>query len=147
MERNYTVQTKILRPVADVFDAIVTSENLCHYFTDKTTGDLAEGADVGWTWNHYEFTLPVHVDKVVENERIELSLDSAAWKKTTTEAYPVKIVFELEALDDGNTLLSISEAGWRTDADGLRGSHDNCSGWTHMAMCLKAWLEHDIDLR
>ena len=147
MDRNYTVQTKILRPVADVFDAIVRREKLCHYFTNKTTGDLVEGAEIGWTWDHYVFTLPVRVDRVVENERIELTIDSAEWKKTTAEAYPVKIVFEFEALDDGSTLFSISEAGWRTDADGLKGSHDNCGGWTHMAMCLKAWLEHDIDLR
>ena len=55
----------------------------------------------------------------------------------------------LQAADagDGSTLLSISEAGWRTDKDGLRGSHDNCGGWTHIAMCMKAWLEHGIDLR
>lgn len=147
MDRNYTVQTKILRPVADVFDAVVRSEILCHYFTDKTTGDLVEGTEVGWTWNHYEFTLPANVDQVIDNKRIELTIDSAEWKKTTAETYPVKVIFEFEALDDGSTLLSISEAGWRTDADGLKGSHDNCGGWTHMAMCLKAWLEHGIDLR
>ena len=63
------------------------------------------------------------------------------------ESYPVKVIFEFEALDDGNTMLSISEEGWKTDADGLKGSHDNCGGWTHMAMCLKAWIEHGIDLR
>jgi uncharacterized protein YndB with AHSA1/START domain len=78
MDRNYTVQTKILRPVADVFDAVVRSEILCHYFTDKTTGDLVEGTEVGWTWNHYEFTLPANVDQVIDNERIELTIDSAA---------------------------------------------------------------------
>jgi uncharacterized protein YndB with AHSA1/START domain len=147
MKRNYTVQTRILRPVAAVFDAVVSSEQLCHYFTTETTGDLATGDTVGWRWDHYEFTLPVRVDEVVENERIELTLDSAEWKKTATESYPVKVIFEFEPLDDGHTMLSISEAGWRTDDEGLKGSHDNCGGWTHMAMCLKAWLEHGIDLR
>ena len=44
-------------------------------------------------------------------------------------------------------MLSISESGWKTDREGLKGSHDNCSGWTHMAMCLKAYLEHGLDLR
>ena len=147
MKRNYTVQTKILRPVADVFAAVTQSDNLCHYFTSNTTGDLVEGDRVGWNWDDYEFTLPVQVDTVVENERIELTIDSAEWKKTTAENYPVKVIFEFEALDDGSTLVSISESGWRTDDEGLKGSHDNCGGWTHMAMCLKAWLEHQIDLR
>jgi hypothetical protein len=44
-------------------------------------------------------------------------------------------------------MLSISEQGWKTDAPGIKGSLDNCGGWTHMAMCLKAYIEHGIDLR
>ena len=89
----------------------------------------------------------VAVDKVIANELVQLTLDSKAWKKTADESYPVKVIFEFEALEDGNTMLSISEEGWKTDADGLKASHDNCGGWTHMATCLKAWIEHDIDLR
>ena len=147
MARSYTVQTKILRPVTEVFEAVVSSETLCRYFTDKTSGDLVEGEVIRWNWAHYEHTLPVTVDRVVENERIELILDSAEWYKTTGEAYPVRVIMEFEALEDGATMLSISEEGWKTDAEGLKGSHDNCGGWTHMAMCLKAWLEHEIDLR
>ena len=147
MARNYTVQTKILRPVEEVFDAIVAREKLCNYFTSQASSDLKEGSEVRWRWTHYEIELPVVVDRVVANELIELTLDSAVWKKTVGESYPVKVIFEFEALDDGNTMLSISEEGWKTDADGLKGSHDNCGGWTHMAMCLKAWIEHDIDLR
>lgn len=147
MSRNYTVQTKILKPVADVFDAIVSSEKLCHYFTDRTSGDLVEGQTVRWHWGHYEPELPVVVNRIVANQLIELTLDSAEWKKTADEAYPVKVTFEFEALDDNSTMLSISEAGWKTDADGLRGSHENCGGWSQMGMCLKAWIEHGIDLR
>ncbi len=74
-------------------------------------------------------------------------MDSNEWHKTTGRSYDVVVTLEFEALDNGGTRLSISEAGWMTDAEGLKGSHDNCSGWTHMAMCLKAYLEHGIDLR
>jgi len=147
MARNYTVQTKILRPVADVFDAIVSSDRLCNYFTNQASGDLIEGAEIRWRWDHYDVELPVVVDKIISNELIELTLDSEVWKKTLSESYPVKVIFEFEALEDGSTMLSISEDGWKTDADGLKGSHDNCGGWTHMAMCLKGWIEHGIDLR
>jgi uncharacterized protein YndB with AHSA1/START domain len=147
MARNYTVQTKILRPVADVFDAIVDGEKLCEFFTDRTSGDLEEGKEIRWHWAHYEPELPVTVERIVPNERIVLILDSAAWKKTTGESYPVKVIFEFEALDDGGTMLSISEEGWKIDAEGLKASHENCGGWTSTATCLKAWLEHGIDLR
>ena len=147
MARNYTVQTKILKPVAAVFDAIVSSDKLCNYFTDQASGDLEEGKEIQWHWDHYDPWLPVVVDKIIANERIELTLDSAKWEKTRSEAYPVKVIFEFEQLDENTTMLSISEEGWKTDADGLRGSHENCGGWSHTQMCLKAWLEHGIDLR
>jgi uncharacterized protein YndB with AHSA1/START domain len=146
MARNYTVQTKIMRPVADVFDAIVSKDKMMNYFVNDASDDLNEGKTIRWRWNHYGEN-PIVVKKIVENKLIELTLDSHEWDKTSDEAYEVNVIFEFEELEEGGTLLSISEEGWKTDADGLRGSHDNCGGWTHMAMCLKAWIEHDIDLR
>lgn len=147
MARNYTVQTRILCPVAEVFDAIVSSDKLCRYFTDTASSDMEEGVQIDWHWSHYHATLPVVVEKIVPNRLIRLTLDSGTWGKTNTETYEVAVIFEFEELDDGGTMLSISEEGWKTDPDGLKGSHDNCGGWTQMAMCLKAWLEHGIDLR
>lgn len=147
MARNYTVQTMILRPAAEVFEAIVSSDRLCSYFTDRTSGDLTEGAVVYWHWQHYHKELPVTVRKIVPGRLIELTLDSGEWEKTTEESYDVRVIFELEELEDGATMLSISESGWKTDADGLRGSHENCGGWSQMGICLKAWIEHGIDLR
>jgi len=135
-----------MRPVADVFDAIVSREKMVLYFVDAASDDLREGETIRWHWNHYGEN-PVVVKKVIENQLIELALDSREWDKTKNETYDVSVIFEFEELDDGGTLLSISEEGWKTDADGLKGSHDNCGGWTHMAMCLKAWIEHGIDLR
>lgn len=147
MGRNYTVRTKILRPVADVFDAVISSDKLCKFFTESASGDLETNAEVRWRWKNYDAELSVVVDRVAANELIELTLDSKGWKKTTDESYPVKVIFEFEALEDGNTMLSISEEGWKTDVDGLKASHENCGGWTSMASCLKAWIEHGIDLR
>ena len=147
MARNYTLQTKILRPVSEVFDAIVSRDKLCQYFTETASNDMEEGAQIDWHWSHHEPTFPVVVDKIVPNRLIRLTLDSGAWGKTITDSYEVAVIFEFEALDDGSTMLSISEEGWKTDADGLKGSHDNCGGWSHMATCLKAWIEHGIDLR
>ena len=146
MARNYTVQTKISRPVADVYDAIVSSDRLGRYFVKSASSDLVEGTEVMWQWHHFG-ELPIVVKKIVDQQLIELALDSKTWKKTVNESYEVLVIFEFAALDDGGTMLSISEQGWKTDAEGLKGSHDNCGGWTHMAMCLKAYIEHDIDLR
>ena len=101
MARNYTVRTKILRPVADVFDAVVSSDKLCNYFTESASSDLEENAEVRWRWRHYDAELSVVVDRVDANKLVQLTLDSRGWKKTTDESYPVKVIFEFEALEDG----------------------------------------------
>ncbi len=145
MARNYTVQTRIARPVEDVFDAVVSSERLCRYFTNESSGDLTEGDRVIWHWDEWGEN-PVVVTKVVPNQLITLRIDATEWKKDD-ESYDVAVIFEFEALENGDTMLSISEEGWKTDEAGLKASHENCGGWTHMAMCLKGYIEHGIDLR
>lgn len=146
MSRNYTVRTRITKPAGVVYAAIVSSKTLVRYFTEQTSGDLAEGARITWHWDKWG-DYPVTVERLVKDRLIELTLNSKDWQKTKDEAYDVLVTFEIETLEDGATMLSISESGWKTDADGLKGSYDNCGGWTHMTMCLKAYLEHGIDLR
>ncbi len=132
--------------MAVVFDAIVNEDTICKYFADRTSGPLLEGQRIIWTWNHYG-DCPVIVKRILENKLIHLELDSQDWGKTAGHGYKVDVFFEMEPLDDGSTMLSISEQGWRTDESGLKASHENCSGWTHAAMCLKAYVEHGIDMR
>ena len=146
MARNYTINTQIARPVSEVFDAIVNSDSLSQYFVHSSSGDLQEGKKITWHWNKWG-DYPVVVTKVVDNQLIELALNARDWKKTKDDAYDVRVIFEFEALEDGGTMLSISEQGWKTDADGLKASHENCGGWAHMSMCLKAYIEHGIVLR
>lgn len=146
MPKNYTVTTRIARPIHDVFNAIVSADRLSRYFTNQSSGDLRVGDRVVWHWNDYGDS-EITVSLVEADHRIELVFDSNQWKKTPEDSYDVRVTFDLEAVNDDETKLSISESGWKTDAAGLKGSHDNCSGWTHMAMCLKAYIEHGIDLR
>lgn len=145
MDRNYTIQTLINRPVDEVFSAIVDPNILREYFCNQSSGPLQAGQRVIWSWREWG-DFPVEVKEVITGQRIVLGLNSGDWKKTSADSYGVAVIFEFEP-QGGKTLLRISEAGWRTDAEGLKGSHDNCGGWQHMALCLKAYLEHGIDLR
>ena len=54
---------------------------------------------------------------------------------------------EFESLEDGRTLVTISEEGWRQTEGGLRASYSNCEGWMQVLCSLKAYLEHGIILR
>ncbi len=145
MDRNYTVSTRINRPVSDVYQAVVDRELMEKYFTTRSSGSLIEGATIDWFWEHWG-TNQVSVTEIDENKKIVLTLDSKNWAKTD-QGYDVQVIFEFEDLGDNSTQLSISEKGWKLDADGLKASHENCGGWQHMADCLKVWIEHGIDLR
>jgi uncharacterized protein YndB with AHSA1/START domain len=52
-----------------------------------------------------------------------------------------------EPLEDGRTLVSVAEEGWRETETGLRASYGNCQGWMQMLCALKAYKEHGINLR
>ena len=145
MSRNYTVGTQINRPIAEVFKAVVESDMMEKYFTTRSSSSLIEGQNIDWFWAHWG-TNAVFVNKVIENELVELTLDSKNWAKTDP-GYDVTVIFEFEKLEENLTRLSISEKGWKTDTEGLKASHENCGGWQHMADCLKAWIEHGIDIR
>ena len=145
MARTFRIRTRIDKPIAEVFEAIIQQELLKKYFCDSASGDIVAGERVVWSWeNHGDY--PVQVVKVEPNHLIVFTLNGLEWQKSG-EDYDVTVTMELEALDDGATMLSISEADWPDTEDGISGSYDNCEGWTHMAMCLKAFLEHGIDLR
>ncbi len=146
MTTNYSVSTKILKPLNEVFQAVVEKEHLTQYFTDSSSDNLLQGKQVIWHWGEWG-DYPVSVKTVTENQRIELSLNAKEWKKTQDQEYQVTVLMTFEAISDNETLISISEQGWPKDPQGLSASHENCGGWMHMLMCLKAYLEHSIDLR
>ena len=146
MKLSFTVQTAIARSAEDVFNAILAPDALTAYFVDRTSGALEAGKRIVWTWEEWG-DYPVEVDEVVPFSRISLRLNTTDWKKSETNSYDVRVLFEIEELEPGRTMLKISESGWHDDAEGIKASYDNCGGWQHMADCAKAWMEHGIDLR
>jgi uncharacterized protein YndB with AHSA1/START domain len=141
MERSFQVQLKIRKPVTEVFDAVVNPKKLTGYFIQKSSGPLAEGATVMWSFAEAPGEFPVKVRQVVKDARIVLQWESTEGGYDTT----VEMVFE--PLEDASTMVQIRESGWRDTPKGVASSYDNCGGWMHMACCMKAYLEYGINLR
>jgi uncharacterized protein YndB with AHSA1/START domain len=142
MDPKFTVQLKIRKPPAEVFDAVVRPEKLTGYFVRATTGPLVAGQTVKWSFAEAPELFDVVVREVAKNERIvfEWPADSGDYKTR------VEMIFQ--RLDDGATLVQISESGWRGDAAGVKASYGNAGGWMHMMCCMKAYLEYGgINLR
>ena len=155
MDLKFKVSARIAKPVAEVFEAVVNPAQLSGYFTTGgAKGRLETGATVTWAFHDFPGAFPVDVVEVQPNRRIVLKWEAddgaaAAGESSTVNAagYQTRVTMEFEALDDGRTLVSIAEEGWRETPAGLKASYGNCHGWTQMACALKAYLEHGINLR
>ncbi len=141
MAPKFTVQLKIRRPAAEVFDAVVDPARLSGYFVASADAPLAEGATVKWKFAEGPKAFDVTVREVRSTERIVFEWPANAGAPDT------RVVMEFRPLGAGETMVSISESGWLEDAAGVEASYGNAGGWMHMMCCLKAYLEYGINLR
>lgn len=158
MNLTFTVQTKIQKPVNEVFDAVYNPEKISAYFTvGGASGPLDEGKTVTWQFNDVGekvISAPVKVIKMVPNKVIKFTWPASEGKydaKSGTAPhaanYDNTVEMTFEPLNDHETLVKIVEGQWRATPEGLQSSYQNCQGWTHMSCCLKAYLEYGINLR
>ena len=150
MQPGFSVSGRISKPVHEVFEAVVSPDQLSHYFTTGgAKGRIVPGATVTWDFHDFPGAFPVFVREVVADRRIVLE-----WEATGDTAPQngdgrrlTRVTMTFAPLDDGRTLLTIEEHGWTATPEGLKASYGNCEGWTGMLCALKAWLEHGIVLR
>jgi uncharacterized protein YndB with AHSA1/START domain len=154
MELKFKVSGRIARPVAEVFEAVADPAKLSGYFaTGGAKGRLEPGATVTWDFADFPGAFPVEVVEVAKNERIVLKWDAyegpppEAGETPKGATYKTTVTMTFAPLDDGRTLVSIAEEGWRETPEGLKGSYGNCEGWTQMLCALKMYVEHGINLR
>jgi len=154
MDLKFRVAARIEKPVAEVFEAIVDPASLSRYFTTGgAKGRIETGATVTWDFHDFPGAFPVEVVEVVPNERIVLRWEANEGAHADGDlvirstGYKTTITMKFEPLDDGRTLLTIAEEGWRETPGGLKASYGNCEGWTQMICSLKVFLEHGIILR
>lgn len=143
MELRFEFQGKIKKPIAEVYDAVYDPKKLGVYFANGgTSGPLDEGKSVTWKFSEFPGVFPVHVKKVIKNEKIVFE-----WENTkTTKALLTEIKFE--ALDEHSTLIKIKESGWnKENQESLDESYSHCKGWMQMLCCLKVYVEDGKNLR
>jgi uncharacterized protein YndB with AHSA1/START domain len=147
MAYEFQVSGRIARPVHEVFEAVVDPAKLSGYFTTGgAEGRLATGATVTWDFHDFPGAFPVHVVEVVDNSRVVLRW-GAAPDDDPAGKYETTVTLTFEGLEDGRTLVTIAESGFRNNAKAQKASYGNCEGWTGMLCAMKVYLEHGINLR
>lgn len=85
--------------------------------------------------------------EVTQNQRIVLEWGAAPEPEDPAGAYDTRVTMTFAALEDGRTLVTIVEEGWKQTEAGLQSCISNTEGWTGMLCALKVWIEHGINLR
>jgi len=153
MDLRFKVSGRIARPVEAVFEAVADPAKLSAYFTTGgAAGRLETGRTVQWDFADFPGPFPVEAVEVEPNRRIVLKWEASdgppeAGAATTGAAYMTTVVFTFEPLEDGRTLVTIEESGWRETPAGLKAAFGNCQGWSQMLAALKAWIEYGVNLR
>jgi len=147
MAYEFTVRGRIAKPVHEVFEAVADPKALSAYFTTGgAEGRLEKGAVVTWDFHDFPGAFPVHVVEVVPDEKIVLQWDAAP-DDDPAGAYSTSVTMRFEGLEDGRTMVTIHEAGFRENDAGQKASYGNCEGWTGMLCAMRVWLEHGIRFR
>ncbi len=132
------VEDRIARSPADVFEAIVDPAKMSQYFISRGSARMAPGARLDWEWADVGAKVSIEVIQVVPNQKI-IFLWPAAGTRT-------KVTLLLEA-DGDKTRITASEAPFALTEEGVARALGQNQGWTDFCCCLKAYLQHGINLR
>src|SRR5579875_2480344 len=131
---------KVLKPVQQVFEAIVDPGQMAHYFIAKSTGRMEAGKTLIWQFPEFDMQFPIQVDKVKENEYISYYWEDMDGTKTLVEV-------NLRAVNSHETFVTITEGSREHNQAGINWLQRNTEGWANFLACLKEYLEYGINLR
>ncbi|MDA9773631.1 SRPBCC family protein [Saprospiraceae bacterium] len=129
----------IRKPIAEVFNAFVDPDVTTKFWFTHSTGKLAIGNKVTWSWKMYNVEAPVEVLDLIENEKILISWGEGEQKST--------VEWKFQSLADQKTYVTIINSDFQVTGTKLTVQLiDSTGGFTLVVAGLKAWLEHGIQL-
>jgi uncharacterized protein YndB with AHSA1/START domain len=129
----------IRKPVAEVFEAFINPGITTQFWFTQSSGRLEVGQQVEWAWEMYGISARVTPKAVEPNRRIVIE-----WPGYSG---PTTVEWTFAPQSDGNTFVTITEAGFTGDGDELvKQATDSTGGFTLVLAGLKALLEHNVRL-
>jgi uncharacterized protein YndB with AHSA1/START domain len=130
---------QILKPVNEVFEAIVDPVQMSNYFISKSSGRMETGKQIMWKFPEFDMEFSIRVGKIIIDEYI-----SYYWDVEGTEFL---VEMTLAPRGESSTLVTITERSRANDEEGIKWLKGNTAGWANFLACLKAYLEYKINLR
>jgi uncharacterized protein YndB with AHSA1/START domain len=130
---------QILKPVNEVFEAIVDHNKMTNYFISKSTGNMEENKQIMWKFPEFDIEFPVRIGKIEKNKYISFYWD--------TDGIELFVEITLTAQNNNSTVVIITEKSRNNDEAGIKWLKGNTEGWANFLACLKAYIEYGINLR
>jgi uncharacterized protein YndB with AHSA1/START domain len=138
-EINVEVTDRVLKPVPEVFQAIVDPEKLSKFFVSDASAPLAAGQQVTWKFADVGAELVPEVETVERDKRIVF-----VWNASGQKA---QVEIELAPYDESSTKIHIVERAFPMSSEGVRRALEQAKGWTDFVDCMRAYLEFGVRLR
>ena len=105
---------QVLKPVAEVFDAIVDPDKMKNYFISSSTGFMKEGEVLTWMFPEMNIEFPVTISKIEKDKYISFYWDGAMDGEQTF------VEINLQAVADDITFISITEKSKTNNEAGIK---------------------------
>lgn len=137
-------QAKIIvrAPPEMVFDAFVNPEKMRRFWFQRKDSGLREKSTVTFYIGEGDkaFGFPARIIELVPHSLIHIRWGEEG--STTTMRWALK------ATDEGDTVLTIEESGFRgTDAEIIARALDSTGGFNQVIVAAKALIEHDVAMQ
>jgi uncharacterized protein YndB with AHSA1/START domain len=129
---------QILKPMDEVFEAIVDPVKMSNYFISKSSGKMEEGKIIKWQFPEFKDEAPVRVGKIERDKYISFYWDIG---------FELFVEITLTPRESNNTVVTVTEKSRNNDEAGIKWLKGNTEGWANFLACLKAYLEYGINLR
>jgi len=133
------VRERILRPIGDVFAAVIDPEEMSHYFISKGSGRLEAGKDITWEFADVGTRVHIHVLEVVP--------DSLIVYESKALGDLIRTTIRLEPDGPDATVVTITDSAFPMTDEGVKRALGQSAGWTYTLCGLKAYLHFGINLR
>jgi uncharacterized protein YndB with AHSA1/START domain len=130
---------QMLKPVNEVFEAIIDPVKMSNYFISKSSGRMDEGKKIMWRFPEFDMEFPIRVGKIEKDKYISFYWD--------VDGIELLTEMTLTKRANNSTLVSITEKSRENDEAGIKWLMGNTEGWANFLACLKAYLEYGINLR
>ena len=130
---------QIQQDAQKVFTAIVSAQGMSNYFIASATGDLEKNRIVEWKFPEFDEVFPVEGKEIKPNEYISFDWSGGEVNKL--------VEIFLNEQPDGSTVVKVVEHEMDKTDEGIKQMMQQTEGWANFLACLKAYLDHGINLR